>query len=106
MSDLVATPDAIRRYGDAAAAMATSVATAGSVDQAATMAVAAPVFGLIGQEFLVSYAIAQGNHLSSVMELAGVHAATAVTAHQSAAAYEASDAAAIAELGAATAPLQ
>ncbi|MEU1206807.1 type VII secretion target [Nocardia sp. NPDC056611] len=94
MSHLVATPDAIRAYGDASAAMATAVASAAAVDQVATVAALVPVFGLIGQDFLLSYAGAQGNHLSSVAELAAVHAGTAVTAHEAAASYEAVDGAA------------
>ncbi|MEV0293224.1 type VII secretion target [Nocardia sp. NPDC050710] len=105
MSDLVATPDAIRRYGDAAVAMATGVATAGAFDQTATIAATVPVFGLIGQDFLFAFAHAQGNHASSVLELAAVHAATAMTAHQGAAAYEASERASIDGFGAATADL-
>lgn len=101
MSDLVAAPDVIRGYADAAAAMAAGVATAGTVDQAATMAAVVPVFGLIGQDFLFAFAGAQANHLSSVMEFAAVHAATAVTAQQSAAAYEATEATSVAGFDAA-----
>ncbi|MFI9506344.1 type VII secretion target [Nocardia sp. NPDC052566] len=91
MSELVAAPDAIRAYGDAAVAMATGVAAAGAFDQTATMAAAAPVFGLIGQDFLFAFAVAQGNHAASVLELANVYAATALTAHQSAGTYESTD---------------
>ncbi|MTE11540.1 type VII secretion target [Nocardia aurantiaca] len=91
MSHLVATPDAIRAYGDASAAMASTVAGAAAVDQVATIAAMVPVFGLIGQDFLLSYAGAQGNHLSSVAELAAVHAGTAVTAYEAAAGYESVD---------------
>lgn len=91
MSEVVATSDAIRAYGAAQAGMAAGVAAAGAFDQTATMAVAAPVFGLIGQEFLFSFAVAQGNHASSVMELAGVYAASAMTAVQSDAAFTATE---------------
>ncbi|MBF6327525.1 type VII secretion target [Nocardia transvalensis] len=91
MSELVAVPDAIRRYGDAAATMAAQTATAGAVNQTATMAAAIPVFGLIGQDFLATFAVAQANNLQSVAELAAVHAMTAVTAHESAATYEVAD---------------
>ncbi|MFI7671112.1 type VII secretion target [Nocardia sp. NPDC049526] len=101
MSELVATPDAIRAYGDSAVVMATGVATAGAFDQVATVAAAAPVFGLIGQDFLMAFAYAQSNHVSSMFELAGVHAGTALTAHQGAAAYEAAEAASGTEFGAA-----
>ncbi|GGL23746.1 hypothetical protein GCM10011588_43270 [Nocardia jinanensis] len=85
-------PDAVRLYGSESAAMAAGVASAGAVDQTATVAFAAPVFGLIGQEFLAAFAYAQANHLSSVAELAAVHAGTALTAHQAAASYEITDA--------------
>ncbi|MGF6889172.1 hypothetical protein ABIA39_008542 [Nocardia sp. GAS34] len=100
MSELIATPDAIRTYGDASAAMATGVATAGAFDQAAMIAAMVPVLGLIGQEVLLSSAYAHGNLASSTLELAGVHAATAVTAHQGAAAYDSTEAASVGELGA------
>ncbi|GGK98630.1 type VII secretion target [Nocardia jinanensis] len=91
MSEFFAVPDAIRCYGDSAAATAFEVATAGAIDQAAVIAAAVPVFGLIGQDFLAAFAVAQTNNMLSVNEIAGVHAATAVTAHQSATAYEATE---------------
>lgn len=99
MSELVAVPDAIRRYGDAAATMAVEVATAGAANQAATVAAAVPVFGLIGQDFLAAFAFAQCNNLQSVCELAAVHAATAMTAYEGAAAYEATEDVAVADFG-------
>ncbi|MCM6776091.1 type VII secretion target [Nocardia sp. CDC159] len=99
MDVVAATPDAIRRYGDASAAMAATTATVGAVDQAATMAAAVPVFGLIGQDFLLSFAYAQANHLASVSELAAVHAGTAVTAYEGAATYETTDAGSAAKVG-------
>ncbi|MBF6171402.1 type VII secretion target [Nocardia blacklockiae] len=91
MNHVEVVPDAVRRYGDTSAVMAAGVASAAAVDQTATMAAAVPVFGLIGQEFLLSYAFAQANHLSSVAQLAAVHAGTALTAHQAAATYETAD---------------
>ncbi|WP_194817361.1 type VII secretion target [Nocardia sp. XZ_19_385] len=89
---VAAEPEAIRAYADTCAGMAASVATAGSVNQAATMAAAIPVFGLIGQDFLASFAVAQANHLTSVAELAYVHGMTAVTCQQAATEYQATDA--------------
>ncbi|MFC8042685.1 type VII secretion target [Nocardia sp. NPDC057353] len=100
MNHVAVVPDALRRYGDASASMATGIATAGTVDQAATIAAVVPIFGLIGQEFLAAYAFAQANHLSSLLELAGVHAGTALTAHEAAATYEAADAESGAAIGA------
>ncbi|MBO0853860.1 MAG: hypothetical protein J2P18_08835 [Nocardia sp.] len=91
MDHVLAEPAAIRRYGDMSAEMASQTLTAGTVDQAATIAAAIPVFGLIGQDFLATYAMAQANHLGSVTELAAVHAGTALTAHESAAKYAATD---------------
>ncbi|MFF3224962.1 type VII secretion target [Nocardia suismassiliense] len=99
MNHIEVVPDAVRAYGSASAAMAAGVASAGAVDQAATIATVVPVFGLIGQEFLASFAFAQANHLSSVAELAAVHAGTALTAHQAASTYEVTDGASGAAIG-------
>ncbi|WP_278264913.1 type VII secretion target [Nocardia sp. AG03] len=93
MNHVAVVPDAVRAYAGASATMAAGVAQAGAVDQAATVAAAVPVFGLIGQEFLLSFAYAQANHLTSVAELAAVHAGTALTAAQAATTYEGADAA-------------
>ncbi|WP_327101035.1 type VII secretion target [Nocardia vinacea] len=91
MTELIAVPDAIRHYGDASAAMAAEVAAVAAADQAATIAAAVPVFGLIGQDFLIALALAQGNNLQSSAEIAAVHAATALTAYDAAAGYEATE---------------
>lgn len=99
MNYIQVVPDAVRQYGSDSAAMAAAVASTAAVDQAATVAFAAPVFGLIGQEFLVAFAYAQANHLSSVAELAAVHAGTALTAHQAAASYEGADAGSAMDIG-------
>jgi hypothetical protein len=99
MDRLAATPDAIRGYGDTAAAMATTVASLGNVDQVATVGAAVPVFGLIGQDFLAAFAYAQANHISSVNELAAVHAGTALTAYESANHYQNTDDSSAGQLG-------
>ncbi|MFI5721152.1 type VII secretion target [Nocardia sp. NPDC051750] len=100
MSNVHVVPDAVRLYGSESAAMAAGIASTAAVDQAATVAVAVPAFGLIGQEFLAAFAYAQANHLSSVAELAAVHAGTALTAYQAAASYEITDAGNGANIGA------
>lgn len=87
MDTVQVAPKVFREYGDIAANMAAAVATAGAVDQAATVAAAVPVFGLIGQEFLASFAYAQANHLTAVNELAHVFANTSTAAHTAADAY-------------------
>lgn len=51
------------------------------------------LFGLIGQEFLAAFIAAQANHLTSVGELAAVHAATAATTVAGLAGFEGVDAA-------------
>ncbi|WP_433711628.1 hypothetical protein ACQP2U_36100 [Nocardia sp. CA-084685] len=99
MNKIVATTDAIRRYGDASAALATDVALAGATNQVATMAAAIPVFGLIGQDFLATFAVAQANNLTSVAELAHVHGMSAVAAYESAALYDGTEAVASADFG-------
>ncbi|RJO72098.1 hypothetical protein D5S18_23250 [Nocardia panacis] len=74
MSDILAVPNAMRGYAGATASMATSTAVAGTFDQFATMATAATVFGLIGQDLLASFALAQANTATSTCELAHVWA--------------------------------
>ncbi|MFI5717455.1 hypothetical protein [Nocardia sp. NPDC051750] len=100
MTDLVAESHAVRVFGDASASMAAETATAGAVNQAALIAAAIPVFGLIGQDFLAALAYAQANNLLSVNELAAVHAATALTSYEGAAAYDLTEDASVTELGA------
>ena len=88
MSDIVVEPDTYRRYGEVTGQAAGVVAAAGAVDQAATIAAAVPVFGLIGQEFLASFAYAQANHFASVATLVQSYSGTSDIAYASANAYE------------------
>ncbi|MBF6211548.1 hypothetical protein IU433_19085 [Nocardia puris] len=99
MDKIAVTSDAIRQYGNTAAVMAGEVAVAGAANQAATIAAAIPVFGLIGQDFLAAFAYAQANNMMSVAELAHVYAMTAVASHEAAALYDVTDASSAAELG-------
>ncbi|MBL1075201.1 hypothetical protein JK358_12440 [Nocardia sp. 2] len=92
MTKLIATPEIIREYGNTNLAMSTAVATAAAADTQATVAAAIPVFGLIGQDFLLSFVFAQGNQVAATAELAAVFAGTALTAHQAAASYDAVEA--------------
>ncbi|MFI6172419.1 type VII secretion target [Nocardia sp. NPDC051052] len=91
MNVLHVQPETFRHYGDISAAMAATVALVGAADQAAGVAAVVPVFGLIGQEFLASFAYAQANHLGSVTELAEIFSTTAANSHTAAAAYEQAD---------------
>ncbi|NNH71887.1 hypothetical protein HLB23_18830 [Nocardia uniformis] len=71
--------------------MATQVAGAAAADVATAMATAVPVFGLIGQDFLVAFAIAQGNYLLSSAEIAAVHGGTAASAYAAVGTYGANE---------------
>ncbi|MCX4093078.1 type VII secretion target [Nocardia sp. alder85J] len=81
-------PQVFRQYGDIAEGSAGAVAAAGAIDQASTVAAAVPVFGLIGQEFLASFAYAQNNHVTAVTQLANVLAGQAATSRAAADTYE------------------
>ncbi|MEV6427877.1 hypothetical protein [Nocardia sp. NPDC051463] len=99
MNEIVVASDAIRRYGDTSATMAADVVCAGATSQAATIAAAIPIFGLIGQDFLASFAVAQGNNLTSVCELGHVYGMSAVAAYESAALYDTTEAASATDFG-------
>ena len=85
MSEVTAVPAAIEAYADTAALMSAAVASAGSINAAANIAQMVPVFGLIGQEFLLAFAQAQASHLLGVGQLAAVHAGSAAAAFATAA---------------------
>ncbi|MFC9966121.1 type VII secretion target [Nocardia ignorata] len=78
---------AITQFGSEHAALAGQVASAGA-GAAGMVAAAVPIFGLIGQDFLASFAVASGNHLSTIGEIAAVHAATSAAALSAAGAYQ------------------
>ncbi|MEU7764898.1 type VII secretion target [Nocardia sp. NPDC049190] len=99
MDKVLVVTDALRGYGDAAAATAVEVATAGAANQAATIAAVIPVFGLIGQDFLAAFAVAQANNMMSVAEVAHVHGMTAVASHGGAATYDLTDDTSAGDLG-------
>ncbi|MGC4961981.1 type VII secretion target [Gordonia sp. DT218] len=94
MSDVTVVPEVVETFGATSAAMATAVGAAGSINAAANTAVMVPVFGLIGQEFLASFIVAQANHLMSVGNLAAVHAGTAAATFAGLAEFQSEDAAA------------
>ncbi|GAB0104464.1 hypothetical protein JMUB6875_34380 [Nocardia sp. JMUB6875] len=71
----------ILAYGTEKAGIAAQVAGAAAADVGTALAQAVPTFGLIGQQFLAAFAVAQGNFLMSSAEIAAVHADTATTAY-------------------------
>lgn len=92
MSDLVAPSDAIRQFGAQHAAQATAITTGAAGDQASDMAALVAMVGPIGMANIVpATAQALATHVSSAMQLANVHTATAAAANQSASSYEQTD---------------
>ncbi|MCH5642226.1 MULTISPECIES: type VII secretion target [unclassified Gordonia (in: high G+C Gram-positive bacteria)] len=91
MTDVRVTPEVLEAFTGTNVAMATAVGAAGSINAAANTAIMVPVFGLIGQEFLAAFIAAQVNHLTSVGELAAVHAATAASTAAGLATFETTD---------------
>lgn len=77
----------ILAYATEKAGIATQVAGTAAADVGTALAQAVPTFGLIGQQFLAAFAVAQGNFLMSSAEIAAVHADTATTAYAAVGAY-------------------
>lgn len=103
MGEITAAPEAIRTFATTTAGVGTTIAGLSSVDAAANAAVAAGVFGPIGQEFLVAFAAAQASALATAQRIAAGHAAQAAAALAGAAAFEGADAgSAVAVRGAST----
>jgi hypothetical protein len=96
-----AAPDEIRAYGNVTAAAAAHIAATEGLDVATNVAALTPVFGVIGADFLATYAATQATHAGSVAALANVYAGTGSVAHAIAAAYDAADQATGAVVGAA-----
>ncbi|MEU6833571.1 type VII secretion target [Nocardia beijingensis] len=99
MNVLNVQPQTFRRYGEISDGMAATVAVAGAVDQAAVIAAIAPTFGLIGQEFLTSFAYAQANHFAALTKLVEILTTTADTARVAAASYELTEQHSVASFG-------
>lgn len=91
MSELIVAAEAVQTFAAASAALSAATAAAGTADATVQTAVMTGAFGLIGQEFLAAFAVAQANHLSSVGALAAVHAATASAASAGLAAFTGAD---------------
>ncbi len=92
MDNVTVVPEVVETFGATSAAMAAAVGAAGSINAAVNTAVMVPVFGVIGQEFLASFIVAQANHLLSVGNLAAVHAGSAAATFAGLAQFQAEDA--------------
>ncbi|MGZ8178592.1 type VII secretion target [Williamsia sp. SKLECPSW1] len=88
MSTFSAEPDAIRAFGATAAGIGTAIESASAMNLGANVAVMVPIFGLIGQDFLGSFAVSQFSNVAAATSLAAVHAGTAASAAAAANEYE------------------
>ncbi|MCF8609889.1 hypothetical protein L5G28_06895 [Gordonia sp. HY285] len=86
-------PAGIAAFGAMSGTLGAATAGAMTVD-AAQAAMLAAAFGLIGQEFLAAYAVAETNHLQAVGRLAAVHTGTAAATAAGLAGFSAADEAA------------
>ncbi|GAA4641647.1 hypothetical protein [Gordonia humi] len=85
-----AVPAGIEAFAATSATLGTATAGA-AVGDTARAAVMAAAFGLIGQEFLAAYGVAEANHLAAVARLAAVHGGTASATTAGLAALSAAD---------------
>lgn len=83
-------PAGVAAFGAVSGALGAATAGAATVD-AAQAAVMAAAFGLIGQEFLAAYAVAESNHLQAVGRLAAAHTGTAAATATGLAAFVSTD---------------
>lgn len=89
MSDGIrVTPAALRDYAGTAGGISSALSVVGAVDAARNLAIMAPVFGLIGEDFLAAFAVAQANHIKGITDLAAYFGAHATNATSNAKAYE------------------
>lgn len=93
MGPVVMIGEAVEGLAATSATMGTALASAGGIDAEANTAAMVAVFGLIGQEFVGAFALAQAAHLASVGGLAAVHAGTAAAMLAGTAAFDGADAA-------------
>ncbi|WOC13123.1 hypothetical protein [Gordonia sp. MP11Mi] len=83
-------PAGVAAFGAMSGTVGAATAGAMTVD-AAQAAVLAAAFGLIGQEFLAAYAIAETNHLQAVGRLAAAHTGSAAATAAGLAGFRAAD---------------
>jgi hypothetical protein len=84
-------PAALRAYGRTAEEISAQLAASGAFDLAKNVAALVPVFGLIGQDFLAGFTVAQASHAKAYGDVAAAFGNRARLAHTSADTYERSD---------------
>ncbi|WP_067692004.1 type VII secretion target [Nocardia jejuensis] len=91
MADLSVETDAVRSFATTQDGVATDIASAGGMDTVSHVAAMTPVFGLIGADFLASFAVAELLHDRDIDALSAGFAHLGAAAFGSAAGYEATD---------------
>ncbi|WP_415974205.1 type VII secretion target [Rhodococcus sp. 077-4] len=92
MAELVVETEGVLAYGAVASTMAEQIAAAGAAAAACGPAVLAPIFGLIGQEFLGAVTGTHAAHTDAVLRLSGAVASIGSAATASAVSYALTDA--------------
>ncbi|WP_176459860.1 type VII secretion target [Rhodococcus sp. 14-2470-1b] len=98
MTEISAVAAGIHAFSSTAGSMAGEVAVAAAATAATGPAVLAPVFGVIGTEFLAAFTAVHSAHTAAVSRLAGTVASIGVAASTSAAGYDITDASTAASL--------
>ncbi|MFC9895912.1 type VII secretion target [Nocardia sp. NPDC127579] len=90
-NNLSADTDAVRLFGAQNASIASQIFGVANVDSAASIAAMTPVFGVIGADFLMSFAAAQILQSKDMNELAGKYTDLATSAQTAAQEYLSQD---------------
>ncbi|MFD7847058.1 type VII secretion target [Nocardia sp. NPDC059764] len=101
MADLSVDTGAVRVFAVTQDGIATDIAAQGGLDTVTHVAAMTPAFGLIGADFLASYAVAELLHDRDINAVSGRFAELGRAAFGSAATYESTDADFASGLGAA-----
>lgn len=84
-------PSELRAYGAKAGAISAQLAATGAFDLAGNVAAMVPVFGVIGQDFLAAFGVAQASHAAEYAKVAETFGSRAALAQSSADGYEETD---------------
>ncbi|WP_405138550.1 type VII secretion target [Nocardia sp. NBC_01388] len=91
MADLSVDTDAVRTFAATQDGVAGDIAATGGLDTASHVAAMTPVFGLIGADFLASFAVAELLHDRDINALSARFSHLGQAAFGSAATYDATD---------------
>ncbi|NEW40524.1 ESX-1 secretion-associated protein [Nocardia cyriacigeorgica] len=91
MSDVSVETEGLRAFGATNAAIAGDIAGAGNMDVVASVSAMTPVFGLIGADYLLSFAAAQVLQARDINDLSDKYTKLSQAAFSSAANYDVTD---------------